>query len=414
MKKIIALVLLLSMISFNFAYAVEEISNSEKHEEEARDGQVNDEEGAKENDDSTIVSNEEESEEEATEEEATEEEATEEEATEDDDVKVIFDDEVDYEKQAGITPDSPFYSISRLIEKIRLALTFDEEKKAEFLFEIMKTRLAEAKVMTDRENLELAQKAIAEYIAILEQLQEKVSEIILDMDKDEELKEKLEQKLEDGLNVNEEVEENLEDEIKEELAEKIDQAYLVANVVRGLDQEKVIALRQQGLGYGQIAQVFMLAEASGKSVEEVGALFENKGFGSVAKELGLHPSQIKSKKAPKAIRNSVEVKEENEGTVEKDEDDSESYKSEAKEENKEIKNTKAAKESAKKKAELVREADKKQAEIARETAKKQAEIAREAAKKESENAKGKANNPGNKGKRPGSQANRNGIRVYNN
>ena len=221
MKKLIALVLLLSMTSFNFAYAVEEIGNSTKYEGEAESGQVAEDGNTTEDDDVIVTSNEEATDEEDetnnehSEEEANEEEASDEEiTTEDDDVIVIFDDEIDYEKEAGVTPDSLFYNISRLIEKIRLALTFDEEKKTEFLLEIMKTRLAEAKVMTDREKLELAQKAIAEYIAILEQVQEKVSEIILDIDKDEDLKEELEQKLEDALKVNEEVEENLDEQIK--------------------------------------------------------------------------------------------------------------------------------------------------------------------------------------------------------
>jgi hypothetical protein len=57
-----------------------------------------------------------------------------------------------------------------------------------------------------------------------------------------------------------------------------------------LDVAQVQTWHDQGLGYGEIARAYFLAQLSGKSVEYVMILYQGGlGWGEVAKELGLAP-----------------------------------------------------------------------------------------------------------------------------
>src|SRR5690606_5927460 len=98
---------------------------------------------------------------------------------------------------------------------------------------------------------------------------------------------------------------------------KKDEAYLVANVVKDFDIEKVQILRELGFGHGQIAKVISLAEKSGKTELEIVAMLkdENKGFGQIAKELNLHLSEMIAKGNKSVIEEAVET-ENNEETEE--------------------------------------------------------------------------------------------------
>jgi hypothetical protein len=88
-------------------------------------------------------------------------------------------------------------------------------------------------------------------------------------------------------------------------------------VVRNIDEESVSLLRNQGFGFGQIAHMYMLLEASGITIDEISSHYtsDNKGFGEIAKELGLHPSEIKNKIAYKNLSTD---KEETSSSVEED------------------------------------------------------------------------------------------------
>ncbi|MBB6217365.1 vacuolar-type H+-ATPase subunit I/STV1 [Anaerosolibacter carboniphilus] len=213
-------------------------------------------------------------------------------------VTPIFADEINNTVNPGITPDSPLYTVDQLVEDIQLSLTSNIERKAEILLAITQERLAEAKQMTEEDKVEFVKKAMEAYGEKIEEAFETVSEAILKESIDSAAKEALSIQLEDSTEVIESVEAVITDEQKEKLGEKRDSAYLVANVVRDLDMEKVKILREeQKLGYGQIAKVFSLADASGKSVEEIADMItvEGKGFGEIAKELGIHPSEMKMK-----------------------------------------------------------------------------------------------------------------------
>lgn len=210
----------------------------------------------------------------------------------------VFADETTITTDPGITPDSVLYSVDQLVEDIRLSMISDIEKKAELLIAITQERLAEAKQMTEEDKIEYVNKAMEAYGERIEEAFESVSEAVLKESIDSAVKETLKLQLEDSAGVIESVEAVVDDNQKEELAEKRDSAYLVANVVADLDQEKVITLRKEKkLGYGQIAKIILLADATGKSVEEIAdmIIIQGKGFGEITKELGIHPSQLKAK-----------------------------------------------------------------------------------------------------------------------
>lgn len=199
----------------------------------------------------------------------------------------------------GITPDSIFYAVDTLIEDIELALTSFSERKAEIMLKIAEERQAEANKMVINDKLKAANKALEGYAEMLEKVQEIIGEIILSEESSEDVKKALIDYLENVIEANSESEIEVKDEeLKVKIEEKIDNGYLVANVVKGLDIEKVKQIRiEQKLGYGVIAKVFMMADATGKPVDEIVSLFnEGKGYGQVAKELGLHPSKINGKK----------------------------------------------------------------------------------------------------------------------
>ncbi|MEK7611538.1 MAG: DUF5667 domain-containing protein [Patescibacteria group bacterium] len=67
----------------------------------------------------------------------------------------------------GVLPDSPFYLIERLKQKIVLTLTFDQKAKAEKLFNYAEERLAEAEAMLTKQNPKLAEETLGRYVSFL-------------------------------------------------------------------------------------------------------------------------------------------------------------------------------------------------------------------------------------------------------
>jgi hypothetical protein len=65
---------------------------------------------------------------------------------------------------AGITPDSRLYGLDKAIERIALALTFNEGEKAEKRLQIASERLAELKEMTIKGKTEYSDNLANEYI----------------------------------------------------------------------------------------------------------------------------------------------------------------------------------------------------------------------------------------------------------
>ena len=197
------------------------------------------------------------------------------------------------QEKAGITPDSFFYNFDKLAEKLQLLFTNKPEKEADLFLQFANERLAETDKMAELEKKKYINQLIEQYLLTLQKAQEKVGEVVSNEETDSQVKEDLSTKLEDTTSVTEGVEQNLDGDRQTVLDEKRQEAYLVANVIKDIDPEKVKSLREQGFGFGEIVKVVSLAEASGKTEDEMAALLkEGKGYGAVVKELDMEPSQI--------------------------------------------------------------------------------------------------------------------------
>src|SRR3989344_5443266 len=71
---------------------------------------------------------------------------------------------------SGINPDSVLYGLDTAFERLRLALTFNKEKKARRELEISKERLKEMRLMIAKNKLEDAEKAREKHQEIIEKL----------------------------------------------------------------------------------------------------------------------------------------------------------------------------------------------------------------------------------------------------
>ncbi|MAF79647.1 hypothetical protein CL629_01055 [bacterium] len=63
----------------------------------------------------------------------------------------------------GLTPDSPFYFLERLVEGIGTFFTFGNIKKAERYTALAAERLAEAKALVEKGKSKLVEKILARY-----------------------------------------------------------------------------------------------------------------------------------------------------------------------------------------------------------------------------------------------------------
>ncbi|MFD2446729.1 DUF5667 domain-containing protein [Bacillus sp. CGMCC 1.16607] len=203
--------------------------------------------------------------------------------------------------EPGMTPDKFFYTFDLLMEDLKLLVTFDSQKEAELLLQFAQERLAEAEAMTAEEKKSFVEQAVTDYLALLEEAGDKVTEVITDESVAGEAKDELTNVLEETTVVTDEVTDQLDPEQQEDVATKTDQALLVAQVVQGFDVEIVKKLRQEELGYGQIAQIISLSNISGKSIEEVTKLLEESGFGQVMKELDINIHQLKQQRLVQKI-----------------------------------------------------------------------------------------------------------------
>jgi len=205
----------------------------------------------------------------------------------------------------GITPDQALYFLDQLLEKIQLTFTFDEEAKANLLSAITQERLTEityllnekdAGVLTEEEVKTLLTNVVSDYQTKLEQTLQVTEEIASKLTVEEKAKieglvSQITLSAEIGQVIANDNQGLLEDQ---DLQDTINKAKIVANVVRDLDQEKVGELRDLGLGFGQIAQAFALAEATGKELSEIADVMKDNevNLSTLADELGISVSDL--------------------------------------------------------------------------------------------------------------------------
>lgn len=200
------------------------------------------------------------------------------------------------EVDPGVTPDSFFYSFDQFWEDIQLYFTRDSEKEANLLYRFAQERLAEANVLSDEDKEKLVSKTIEDYIKLVDDFGETASDAIVDEDTNKNVKDELVEKLDNVTEMDTNVEEDLDSKQQDQLADQKESVKILAKVVQGIDEEVVQSLREKKMGYGQIAQVVLLAKITGKTVDEVADIYgEHKGFGQVVKQLGLTPAEVKGK-----------------------------------------------------------------------------------------------------------------------
>lgn len=224
--------------------------------------------------------------------------------------------------EPGMAPDHLLYFLDRFTEKVQLAFTRDDEKEANLLMDFAKERLAESDKMADAEKDQYITDLIDAYVANLEAAEEHVALVVMDDAKDQVSKEQLTDTLEKVITMetSSKVDDVIDEAKKQELVEKKQDAYLLANSLRDLEQEQVKMLREQGFGFGEIVKVVVFAKEGNKTEAEIVAMLkeENKGFGEIANELQInHADLLKNimRKKEKFVEKAIEEAEES-GNVE--------------------------------------------------------------------------------------------------
>ncbi len=219
-------------------------------------------------------------------------------------------------QEPGITPDSLFYSLDKLMEKIQLALISDAVNEAETLAKIAQERLAESNAMAEKSEVELTQKALEEYktnltqaVALIETAMADGKQVATVMDSinnanindaaavekilasiPEEFREeaKLEiEKLAAATEATTEVAQVVENEEEENsVKQEITLKYIEEKVQ---DPALIAKISEAGLNTRQIIALISLSEQSEKPLAEVIDLFvaNEKGIGATSNELGL-------------------------------------------------------------------------------------------------------------------------------
>ncbi|KXG44219.1 DUF5667 domain-containing protein [Tepidibacillus decaturensis] len=196
---------------------------------------------------------------------------------------------------AGLTPEDTLYFLDKLLENVQLTFTFDPEFKASLYADISAERLAELDAISEENKSEFLTDLLAAYQDALVKAGATLEEAKADGKDVTEASEQIDQVAEQGNTTVQEETEELDEEQVEQMEETITNAKITAAVVKDIDPEIVITLKEQGVGYGKIALTVAISNLSGKTVEEVTNLLATKGVGLVAKELGLHPGNLKKR-----------------------------------------------------------------------------------------------------------------------
>jgi len=148
----------------------------------------------------------------------------------------------------GVTPDSPFYFFERIFEGIGTFFTFGDLNKAARYVALASERMAEAKVMADREKPEAAQNALARYESQLNQSLSRAERAKNRGEKIEEVTEKVAEATTKHLSVLDEVLEKVPEEAKEGIL-KAKQTSMEGhkNALRGLAGENPEKAAEIGL-----------------------------------------------------------------------------------------------------------------------------------------------------------------------
>ena len=201
------------------------------------------------------------------------------------------------QQYVGISPDSPWYFLEKISENLQLSFASNDQVKAQLLIDDAKKKLAESQLMASQGKTSYVNSLMKAYGDTLSQAQDTVSQVSSDTSTTDTEKSDLTNSLEDAANLENEVDGavsgDLSGDTKAAVQDNVDGAKVVANVVQGIDPKVVQELKAQDLGYGEIAKIVALAQATGKTPDEIAALLKSgQGFGDIAKQLGVQPKQL--------------------------------------------------------------------------------------------------------------------------
>lgn len=226
----------------------------------------------------------------------------------------VFADEAADTTAPGINPDSPFYILDKLAEKIHIALITDAVKEAEAMADIAQERLAESKAMLEAGKIDKATQSINEY----KELMDKAMDIIDTAAKEGKAVVKATDKIAEYETNDEATIEVLMDKIPAEFKQELEKAIAAlpeekpaadkytedkettakkANTASSILTEKIQdkalleKIQTAGLNNRQLAALMSLSEQSEKDLDEVVDLFlaNSKGIGKTIMELDLAP-----------------------------------------------------------------------------------------------------------------------------
>ncbi|MBO8170891.1 MAG: hypothetical protein H0Z33_03260 [Bacillaceae bacterium] len=226
----------------------------------------------------------------------------------------------DDETDSDITsPDSFIYVLERFYEQLRLMLTFDSEEKFNLHMELASKRLAELKSLNEEIKAEYSSELYADFIENLEEAMTLAVKLKTKKEELNDLMAEMETVIEQGEEIVEEMKTEAELTIEVDEEEEIESELVKVTpaVVSHLDSEIITELRDEGYGYGQIAQIASIAALTDSSLDEVKEkMKEHKGIGKVAKEMGLHPGNLIN-------RGKVAIQQQNKQTQDEDIQDTE-------------------------------------------------------------------------------------------
>lgn len=180
-------------------------------------------------------------------------------------------DEVDSHVEiAGVTPNEITYGIDRFLEKVSIAFTFSDEAKIEKLIEFANERLAEGQVMVEKEEVELSEKALAEYNETISNAQDKLQELLENSEKPEEDTEtKLDEVQEKVISAQEEAENKL-DAIQELLPEESREVVAEIKALQEVRKEAVRAMVEARHEFNSARKEYTASKVALKKVEKQG------------------------------------------------------------------------------------------------------------------------------------------------
>lgn len=133
---------------------------------------------------------------------------------------------------AGTTPDSVFYTIDQLNERLQLSITSDDEKKADLLLAYAQERLSESNEMVQQGKDEYVNKLIDQYTETLSKAEDQIAKVVSSNDVSKETKQKFAEKLDRATDYNKDIEEKLDEKTQLMLKEKRIEAKVVASLLK--------------------------------------------------------------------------------------------------------------------------------------------------------------------------------------